>query len=85
MNCWNYTVLKYGICLEPPKTLVGIRDHHVVFYWIDMYLFTNLPSSNSTFYRTYSRRRVNFTKIMQMYEFVHFNQAIAIVQHIEVI
>jgi len=42
-------------------------------------------NSNNTFYRMYSRHRVNFTKSMQMYEFVHFNQAIAAVQLTEVI
>jgi len=65
--------------------VVGIRDHHVVFYWIDMYHCTNPTSRNNTFYRMYSRHRVNFTKTMQMYEFVHFNQAIAAVQLSEVI
>jgi hypothetical protein len=89
LNCWDYTVLKYGwytgTCFEPLKTMVGIRDHHVIFYWIDIYQCTNPTSSNNTFYRMYSRHRVNFTKSMQMYEFVHFNQAIAAVQLTEVI
>lgn len=48
-----------------------------------MYCCTNPPSSNNTLCRMFSRCRVNFAKVMQMYDFEHFRYSYY--QHTEVV